>query len=65
MLRRKDYQHVITLEDTELAQTMCLWRIKEQLALKRGKSKKRQITLHLEIDKKLAKETSEHVKKKT
>ena len=62
MLRRKDYQHVITLEDTELTQTMNLLRIKEQLALKRGKSKRREITMHLEIDKNFAKETSEHVK---
>lgn len=64
MLRRRDYQHVITLEDTELAHKMNMWRMKEKLLMSVSKSERRQITLQLADEKKYAKETSEDAKKK-
>lgn len=42
MLRRKDYQHVITLEDPDLLLNMEIWRRKELKVMKSNKSLKRE-----------------------
>ena len=54
MLKRKDFQHVITLEDPDLIIQMGIWKNVCKNKMNQGKSLKRDMTIKLKNDKKFA-----------
>ena len=65
MLKRRDYEHVITLEDYNLVQKITMWKIKEKGLLHNGKSKANQMRMELVNEKKYVKKSLKFIIKKT